>query len=102
MHLKGRAVIDDEGTVVRVAGTTADVTEPRAQRAELAAQRDRLELALETAGMMAWELRLGAKPSFSSIHADLIGLDIPGTVPVDGPWTALCSASVCSSRTVKW
>lgn len=85
VHLKGRAVSDDEDTVIRVAGTTADVTEPRAQRAELAAQRDRLELALETAGMMAWELRLGAEPSFSSIHADLLGLDIPATVPVSGP-----------------
>ena len=85
VHLKGRAVSDDEGRVVRFMGTTADVTEPRAQRAELAAQRDRVELALETAGMMAWELRLGAQGSFSSFHADLLGLDIPASLPASGP-----------------
>ncbi len=38
VHLKGRAVSDDEGRVVRFVGTTADVTEPRAQRAELSAR----------------------------------------------------------------
>ena len=64
VHLKGRVVRGEDGFVVRLAGTTADVTEPRAQRDELAAQRDRLELALETAEMMAWEVRLGpSRPS---------------------------------------
>jgi diguanylate cyclase (GGDEF)-like protein/PAS domain S-box-containing protein len=60
------------------------VTEPRAQRAALALQRDRLELALETAGMMAWELRLGPRPLFSAIHADLLGLQVPSSLVVSG------------------
>jgi diguanylate cyclase (GGDEF)-like protein/PAS domain S-box-containing protein len=89
VHLKGRAVLDQEGTVVGVAGTTADVTEPRAQRAELAVQRDRLELALETAGMMAWEVRLqGAEPVFHAIRADLLGMDVPSSLVVGGLATA--------------
>ena len=84
MHLKGRAVVGDDGSVVRVSGTTADVTEPRAQRAALAVQRDRLELALETAGMMAWEVRLGPRPLFHAIHADLLGIDVPAALVVSG------------------
>lgn len=84
VHVRGRAVYGDDGTVVRVAGTTADVTEPRAQRGELAAQRDRLELALETANMMAWEVQLGPRPVFSSVRADLLGLDVPPALPVSG------------------
>ena len=88
VHLKGRAIVGDDGRVVRVAGTTADVTEPRSQRAELAAQRDRLELALETAGMMAWELHLGPRPLFNAIRADLLGIDIPAALVVSGIATA--------------
>ncbi len=88
VHVRGRAVVGEDGAVVRVSGTTADVTEPRAQRAALAAQRDRLELALETAGMMAWEVRLGARPLFNAIHADLLGIDIPATLVVSGLATA--------------
>ncbi len=88
VHLRGRATVGDDGAVLRVAGTTADVTEPRAQRAALAVQRDRLELALETAGMMAWELRLGPRPLFSAVHADLLGLDIPSALVVGGTATA--------------
>jgi diguanylate cyclase (GGDEF)-like protein/PAS domain S-box-containing protein len=84
VHLKGRTVCDEDGFVVGLAGTTADVTEPRAQRAELAAQRDRLELALETARMMAWEVRLGSQPSFLAIRADILGLHVPGPTPVSG------------------
>ena len=84
VHLRGRAVQGDDGTALRFAGTTTDVTEPRAQRAELAAQRDRLEFALETARMMAWELHLGAQPSFIAVRPDLIGLDVPGTLAVRG------------------
>ena len=88
VHLRGRAIVGDDSTVLRVAGTTADVTEPRAQRAALALQRDRLELALETAGMMAWELRLGPRPLFSAIHADLLGLRVPSALVVSGAATA--------------
>ncbi len=88
VHLRGRAIVGGDSTVLRVAGTTADVTEPRAQRAALALQRDRLELALETAGMMAWELRLGARPLFSAIHADLLGLQVPSALVVSGAATA--------------
>jgi diguanylate cyclase (GGDEF)-like protein/PAS domain S-box-containing protein len=88
VHLRGRAIVGDDSTVLRVAGTTADVTEPRAQRAALALQRDRLELALETAGMMAWELRLGPRPLFSAIHADLLGLHVPSALVVSGAATA--------------
>jgi diguanylate cyclase (GGDEF)-like protein/PAS domain S-box-containing protein len=84
VHLKGRAVCGDDGFVVRVTGTTADVTEPRARRAELAAQRDRLELALETAEMMAWEVQMGPQPCFAAIRADILGLHIPAPVPVSG------------------
>ena len=80
VHLKGRAASGEDGVVVRVAGTTADVTEPRAQQAELVAQRDRLELALETANMMAWEVCLGPQPSFSAIRADILGLYLPERV----------------------
>jgi len=83
-HLKGRAVSDASGFVVGMAGTTADVTEPRAQRAELAAQRDRLELALETAHMMAWEVTFSRRPSFSAVRADILGLQLPGTLAVTG------------------
>jgi diguanylate cyclase (GGDEF)-like protein/PAS domain S-box-containing protein len=78
VHVRGRATLADDGSVVRVAGTTADVTEPRAQRAELAAQRDRLELALETANMMAWEVRLAPRPTFSAIRPDVLGLQVDG------------------------
>jgi diguanylate cyclase (GGDEF)-like protein/PAS domain S-box-containing protein len=88
VHLRGRAIVGGDSTVLRVAGTTADVTEPRAQRAALALQRDRLELALETAGMMAWELRLGPRPLFSAIHADLLGLQVPSALVVSGAATA--------------
>jgi diguanylate cyclase (GGDEF)-like protein/PAS domain S-box-containing protein len=88
VHLKGRAVVGDDGSVVRVSGTTVDVTEPRAQRAALAVQRDRLELALETAGMMAWEVRLGPRPLFNAIHADLLGINIPAALVVSGTATA--------------
>ncbi|HTW08546.1 MAG TPA: EAL domain-containing protein [Acidimicrobiales bacterium] len=84
VHLRGRATLGEEGSVVRVAGTTADVTEPRAQRAELAAQRDRLELALETASMMAWELVLGPEPFFRAVRPDILGLCLPERVPVAG------------------
>jgi len=83
-HVKGRAVSGEDGSVVRVVGTTADITEPRAQRAEVAAQRDRLELALETARMMAWEVGLGAQPSFSAVRGDILGLVAPGPTPVSG------------------
>ncbi len=82
VHVKGRTVCGEDGYVVRVAGTTADVTEPRAQQAELAAQRDRLELALETARMMAWEARLGRDAVFSAVRPDILGLHLPGQVPV--------------------
>jgi two-component system cell cycle sensor histidine kinase PleC len=88
VHLRGRAVVADDGSVVGVSGTTADVTEPRAQRAALAVQRDRLELALETAGMMAWEVWLGPRPLFNAIRADLLGTDIPPALVVSGPATA--------------
>ena len=88
VHVKGGAVVGDDGSVVRVSGTTADVTEPRAQRAALAVQRDRLELALETAGMMAWEMRLGPRPLFNAIRADLLGIDIPAALAVSGPAAA--------------
>jgi diguanylate cyclase (GGDEF)-like protein/PAS domain S-box-containing protein len=84
VHLRGRAALGDDGLVARVAGTTADVTEPRAQRAELAAQRDRLELALETANMMAWEVRLGPQPSFSAIRPDILGLYLREGAAVSG------------------
>lgn len=94
VHIKGRAVCSEDGFVVRVAGTTVDVTEPRAQRAEVAAQRDRLELALETARMMAWEVRLGPEPSFNAIRADILGLDVPGPVPL----TSLLASPVFGER----
>jgi diguanylate cyclase (GGDEF)-like protein/PAS domain S-box-containing protein len=88
VHVKGRAVVGDDGAVVRVSGTTVDVTEPRAQRAALAVQRDRLELALETAVMMAWEVRLGPRPLFNAIHADLLGINVPAALVVSGTATA--------------
>ena len=88
VHVKGRAVVGDDGVVVRVSGTSVDVTEPRAQRAALAVQRDRLELALETAVMMAWEVRLGPRPLFNAIHADLLGIDVPAALVVSGTATA--------------
>jgi diguanylate cyclase (GGDEF)-like protein/PAS domain S-box-containing protein len=88
VHLKGRSVTGPDGRVVRVGGTTADVTEPRSQRAELAAQRDRLELALETAGMMAWELCLGPHSLFHAIRADLLGMQVPAALVVSGIATA--------------
>ncbi|HTV12373.1 MAG TPA: EAL domain-containing protein [Acidimicrobiales bacterium] len=84
VHLKGRALAGEDGFVVRALGTTADVTEPRAARAELAAQRDRLELALETASMMAWEVRLGAEPVFTAVRPDILGLGVAPHVPVSG------------------
>lgn len=94
VHVKGRTVSGEDGFVVRVAGTTVDVTEPRAQRAEVAAQRDRLELALETAKMMAWEVRLGASPSFSAVRADILGLHVPGLMSL----TSLLSSPVFGER----
>ncbi len=84
VHVKGRAVCDETGEVLQVTGTRADVTEPRARRAELAAQRDRLELALETARMTAWQATLGPYASFSALRADLLGLELSGPVPVSG------------------
>jgi diguanylate cyclase (GGDEF)-like protein/PAS domain S-box-containing protein len=94
VHLKGRAVRQEDGRVVRVAGSRVDVTEPRAQRGELAAQRDRLEMALETAAMMAWELSLGPRPRFSAVHAEVMGL-APGESPADG---GLAAAPVFGDR----
>jgi diguanylate cyclase (GGDEF)-like protein/PAS domain S-box-containing protein len=77
-RVKGRAVPGHDGSVARVAGTTADVTEHRLQRAELAAERDRLMIALETAGMMAWEIDFSPPPGkFRAVHADLLDLDVP-------------------------
>jgi len=73
---------------VKVAGTIADVTEPRAQRAELTAQRDRLELALETAKMMAWEVHLGDQAAFRALRPDIVGLHLEGPVPVSGLLTS--------------
>ena len=46
------------------------------------------ELALETAGMMAWEMRRGARSLFNAIHADLLGIAIPATLVVSGLATA--------------
>ena len=98
VHLKGRVVRGEDGFVVRLAGTTADVTEPRAQRDELAAQRDRLELALETAEMMAWEVRR-AQPSFAAIRADILGLHVPALCPLAASWPARCSGTGSLSPT---
>jgi diguanylate cyclase (GGDEF)-like protein/PAS domain S-box-containing protein len=97
VHLKGRTIVGDDGGAVRVAGTTADVTEPRAQRAELAVQRDRLELALETAGMMAWEVRLRPRPVFDAIHADLLGTEVPAALIVSG----VAAAPIFGDRVVR-
>jgi diguanylate cyclase (GGDEF)-like protein/PAS domain S-box-containing protein len=75
IRIRGKVLRGEDGQVVRVAGTTADVTESRAARQEVAAQRDRLELALETAGMMAWEVDItDANPTYRTLRADLLGV----------------------------
>jgi diguanylate cyclase (GGDEF)-like protein/PAS domain S-box-containing protein len=75
------AVRCPDGTAGTILAEVEDLTAQDLATTEL---DRRLELALETARMMTWEVRLGPQPSFSAIRADILGLHVTGPVPVTG------------------
>jgi len=54
-HGRGSVFTNDAGALVRLAGTSQDITDRKAIEAELALHRDRLEEAQRTAGIGSWE-----------------------------------------------